>query len=141
MGRQGVVFLAQGQEEPAMLEEIEGGAKVPERRDDERDVPGDPLHLLEESAGILDMLDRMGAEGVLELAGGKGQVVDVVDHDEVRDLGVFHDIDVDTPAIGLAAADVEIPHRATPPDDPAHDPVAEPVQGGEEDDEDGGEAE
>jgi hypothetical protein len=51
---------------------------------------------------------------------------------------VFDDVDIDAAAVGLATADVEVPGFAPPPDDSPHDPVAEPIQGRKDDDEDGG---
>ncbi len=56
-----------------MLEDVEGRAEVPERGDDEGDVSRDPLQFREEGGGIIDMLDRVGTEGVLELIRGKGE--------------------------------------------------------------------
>jgi hypothetical protein len=138
VGWQGVVLFAEGEEEPAVLEDIEGGAEIPERRHYEGDVFRDALHLGKEGTGIFDVFDRVGAEGVFELVRGEGQLVDVIDDDEVWDLGVFDDVDIDAAAVGLATADVEVPGFAPPPDDAPHDPVAEPIQGGKEDDEDGG---
>jgi hypothetical protein len=141
VGREGVVLFAEGEEESAMLKDIKRRAQVPERRHDEGDFAGDAPEFFKKRRGILDVLDRVRAEGVLELAGRKGKMVDIIDDDEVRHVGVFDDIDIDPATIGLSAADVEVPDGAPPPDDPAHDAVAEPVEGGKNEDEGGGERE
>jgi hypothetical protein len=139
VGRESVVLFAEGQEEGAVLEDIERRAKVPERRHDEGDLARDAAEFFKKSDRILDVFDRVRAEGIVELAGRKGKVVDVIDDDEVRHFGVFDDIDIDAASIGLPAADIEVPDGAPSPDDPAHDTVAEPVESGENENEGGGE--
>lgn len=141
VGREGVVLLAEGEEEGAVLEDIQRCTQVPERGNNEGDFARDAPEFFKKHHGILDVFDRVRAEGVLELTGGKGEMIDIVDDDEVRHVGVFDDVDVDPASIGLPAADVEVPDGAPPPDDPAHDAVAEPVESGENENEGGGERE
>ena len=74
------------------------------------------------------MLERVRAKRVLELIRRKGEVVDVIDDDEILDLGMLHDIAVDSPSVGLATANVEIPFLATVLDDSTYDAVAQKVQ-------------
>jgi hypothetical protein len=138
VGWEGVVLFAEGEEESAVLEDIQRRAQVPERRHDEGDFAGDTTKFLKESGRIFDMFDRVRAQGVLELSGREGEVVDVIDDDEVRHFGVFDDIDIDPASIGLPAADVEVPDGAPSADDPTHDAIAEPVEGGKNEDESGG---
>jgi len=130
VGWEGVVFFAEGQEEGSVLENIQGRAEVPERRHDEGDLAGDASELFKKSDRILDVFDRVRAEGVLELAGGKRKVVDIIHDYEVGDIGVFDDIDINAAPIGFPAADVEVPDGAPPADDPAHDAVTELVESG-----------
>ena len=138
VGREGVVLFAEGEEESAVLENIQRRAQVPERRHDEGDLARDAPEFLKKSGGIFDVFDRVRAEGVLELAGGKGEMIDIVDDDEIWHVSVFDDVDVDPASIGLPAADVEVPDGAPSADDPAHDAVAEPIKGGKNEDESGG---
>lgn len=140
MRGKGVMFFAEGQEKPAVLEDIQDRAQIPERRDNEGDVFGDTLQFLKKCGRIFDMFDRMGTKRVFKLPGGKGEAVDVIDHDQVRHLGVLDDVHVDSAPVRLSAADIEIPGLPPVADDPAHDPVAEPVEGGQEDGEGGGDA-
>jgi hypothetical protein len=93
------------------------------------------LEFLVKGCRVFDVLDRVGAEGVLELVGRKGQFVDAVDDDEVRDIGMFHDVYIDTPSVGLSTADVEIPFLLPVSNDPSHDSVAEEIESREQDDE------
>ena len=111
-----------------MLEHIERGGEIPQRRHDEGDLLRDPGELVEEGIGVLDMLDGVRAESVGELLRAERQPVDIAGDHEIRDFGVLHDVDVHAAAVGLAAADVEIPDFAAGADDAAHDPVADPVQ-------------
>lgn len=127
MVRKRVVFLSKGEEEPAVLENIEDRAEVPERWNDEGDLLGDAAEFLEESGGIFDVLDRVRAESVLELVSGEGEMVDVIHDDKVVDIGVFNDIDVDATAVRFAATDIEIPRFATVSNDPAHDSIAQKI--------------
>ena len=133
------MLLPEGEKEPAMLEHVQDRAEIPERRHNEGDFFRNALEFLIERRRVLDVFDRVRAEGIFELAGRKGKVVDVIDDDEVRHFGVFDDIDIDAASIGLPAADIEVPDIAPSPDDPAHDAVAEPVESGENENEGGGE--
>jgi hypothetical protein len=87
------------------------------------------------------MFDRVGTEGVLELVRGKGEVIDVIDHDEVRDLGVFYDVHVDAAAVGLAAADIQVPDSTAAADDSPENAVTEEIEDREQGDEEGGDGE
>ncbi len=122
-----VVFLAKGEEEPSVLENIEDRTEVPERWNDEGHLLRDAAEFLEESGGIFDVLDRVRAESVLELVGGEGEMVDVIHDDKVINIGVFDDIDVDATTVRLAATDIEIPRFATVSNDPAHDSIAQKI--------------
>lgn len=136
-----MMLLAEGEKEPAMLEDIENRAEIPEGRDHESDVARDALQFSVEGSRIFDVLDGMGAEGVLELVGGEGKLVDAVDHDQVGNLGMLDDVDIEASSVGSATTDVEIPLLAPVSNDPTHDSVAEEIQGGKENDEGGAEDE
>lgn len=129
IARELVVLFAESEKHPAVFENIEDSTEIPQRGDDESDIAGcDALHLVKKCLRIVDMLNGVGAEGVLELVRGEGQVADVIYDDKVRNVGVVYDIDIHAAAVGFSAADVEIPFLSAAPDDPAHDSVAEKIK-------------
>ena len=97
------------QEDPAVLQDVQRGREIPERRKDDNDLGPDAPQLFEKPPGVVDVLDGMGAQDGSELAVPKRQMVDIPDPDETGDVGVANDIGVDTPSISLAAADIQIP--------------------------------
>jgi hypothetical protein len=138
IGREGMVLLAKSEKKPAMFEDIEDCAEIPEGRDDECDLLGNSLELLVKRGGVFDVLDRVRAEAILELIRRERKLVDAVDHDEVGDLGVLHDIDIDSAPVCLATTDIEIPFLLSVSDDSTHDAVTQEVEGRKKDNKNGG---
>lgn len=129
------MLFAKGQKEPAVLKHIAGRTEIPKRRNHERDVFRDSPEFGVERCRVLDVLDSVGAEGVIKLMELERKAVDVINDDEIRDIGVFDDIDIDAATIRSAAADVEIPDLSAITNDPAKNPVTDPVEDGEENEE------
>lgn len=130
VGWQAAVLLPQRQEEPAVLEYVEGGRDVPERRQDDGDVAADPLQLGDEPVRVFHVLDGVGAEDVLELIVSKRRLVDIEQH-ESGQLGVLYDICVHAAAVGSPAAEVQIPFPPSQ-DTVLHQTITE-IIGSEED--------
>jgi hypothetical protein len=133
-----MVLLAKSEKKPAMFEDIEDCAEIPEGRDDECDLLGNSLELLVKRGGVFDVLDRVRAEAILELIRRERKLVDAIDHDEVGDLGVLHDIDIDSAPVCLATTDIEIPFLLSVSDDSTHDAVTQEVEGRKKDNKNGG---
>lgn len=125
------MFFAKGQKEPAMFEDIQGRTEIPEWWHDESDVFRDPLEFIVKSGWILDVFYRVGTQRMLELICCEWKMIDVIHDDEIRDLGMLHDIHIDAAAVRLSTADVEIPDLAAMANDSSKNAVADPIEEGE----------
>jgi hypothetical protein len=124
-----VVLLSKSEKHPAMLKDVADRAQIPEGRYDEGDLaPRDAVQLAEKGVGIFDVLDGMGAEGVLEFPRRKWKRVDIVHHDEPGNIRVIDDVDIDSASIRFSAADIEIPLLPPPSNDTAHDTITEKIE-------------
>ena len=106
------MFRSKGKEYPLVLVQAGDCPKIPKRGDDEGNLTADPLEFFPESARVVNVFKRVGAQDSIELVVLEGETVNVLDQDEVRHVCVLHDIRIHAAAIRLAAADIEPPPPA-----------------------------
>src|SRR4030043_1362791 len=109
MKRETPMLFSEGQENPAVLKNIQSPRQGPKRREDDGDLFPDPSQFLKECGRLFDMLHGVRAEDGLKLFVLKRQGRDRIDQPEIGQARMSDDIRVDPAAIGFSAADVEIP--------------------------------
>jgi len=124
------------QEDHAMLEEVQGSAEVPERRDEHRHATTDTLEFGEHRRWIVNVFEGVAAEDRVEGARGMREPGHIGDKFKSWDVGVPHDVGIDPAPVRGTAADVVVPPTLV------HHPalehaIAQMIERLQEDDEDG----
>jgi hypothetical protein len=127
MTRETPMLFSEGQENPAVLKNIQSPRQVPKRREDDGDLFPDPGQFLKECGRLFDMFQGVRAEDGLELIVLKRQVIDRIDQPEIGQARMSDDIRVDPAAIGFSAADVEIPFPLAE-NASLEDPIAQEIE-------------